>query len=300
VTDRRRHRVRVHPPGAADVDARPYDFEKPELLSEAQNERVASAFESFGRSLGLQLTAKTRSVVEVEYGGFVISPAAALRDPEGAAAYIVAAVEGVRPRAVLRLPLSEARFWASRLVGGSGAADEERLLTPVERALVWHLVDEHALELHLAFDGLLPPLVVEAFAYDRVRELAAPEDLLIQAGFALDRGSSRAVLTVTVPAEPVLESVGHGTARQDPAVVTRRLQQHVADAPIDVALRFADTRVGAAVVLSLAPGDLVPLDHPRHQPLAITMDGVPVVRAAVGGNGERLACVVVDAERTAS
>jgi flagellar motor switch protein FliM len=286
----------VHPPGAADLDARPYDFEKPELLSEAQSERVASAFESFGRSLGLQLTAKTRTVVDVEYGGFVISPAAALHDPEGAAAYIVAAVEGVRSRAVIRLPLSEARFWASRLIGGAGApTGEERLLTPVERALVWHLVDEHALELHLAFDGLLPPVVVEAFAYDRVRELAGQDDLLVQAGFALDRPGSRVVLTVTLPAEPLLGALGHGGARQDGGIVTQLLARHVAAAPVDVALRFDDTRVGAGVVLSLAEGDLLPLDHPRHKPLAITMDGVPVVRAAVGGNGDRLACVVVDA-----
>ncbi|MCU1473625.1 FliM/FliN family flagellar motor switch protein, partial [Amnibacterium sp.] len=192
--------------------------------------------------------------------------------------------------------LAEARFWASRLVGGSGAASgEERLLTPVERALVWHLVDEHAVELHLAFDGLLPPLVVEAFAYDRVGELAAPDDLMVQAGFALDRDGIRVVLTVTVPAEPLLEALGHGTARQDQAVVSRRLEQHVADAPVEIALRFDDTRVGASVVLTLAEGDLIPLDHPRHQPLAITMDGFPVVRAAVGGNGDRLACVVVDA-----
>ncbi|HEY8320032.1 MAG TPA: FliM/FliN family flagellar motor switch protein [Amnibacterium sp.] len=286
----------MHPPGAADLDVRPYDFEKPELLSEPQGERLASAFESFGRSLGLQLTAKTRTVIDVEYGGYVISPAGALRDSAEPAAYVVAAVEGVRARAVLRLPLVEARFWASRLVGGTGApSGEERLLTAVERALVWHLVDEHALELHLAFDGLLPTLIVEAFAYDRVRELAAPDDLMVQAGFALDRPGSRSIVTVTLPAEPILEALGHGAARQEQGLVTHRLEQHVAAAPVDVALRFADTRVPAAVVLSLAEGDLIPLDHPRHQPLAITMDGMPVVRAAVGGNGDRLACVVVDA-----
>ena len=296
MTDRRRPRVRVHPPGAADVDVRPYDFERPEVLSEIQSERLASAFESFGRSLGLQLTAKTRSVIDVEYGGYVISAAAALHGAGGSAAYVVAAVEGVRARAVLRLPLAEARFWASRLVGGTGAVSgEERLLTRVERALVWHLVDEHVLELHLAFDGLLPPLAVEAFAYDLVRELAAPDDLMIQAGFALDRPGSRTVVTVTLPAEPILEALGHGAARQEQGLVTHRLERHVAAAPVDVALRFADTRVPAAVVLSLAEGDLIPLDHPRHVPLAITMDGVPVVRAAVGGNGDRLACVVVDA-----
>jgi flagellar motor switch protein FliM len=286
----------VHPPGAADLDVRPYDFEKPELLSEQQGERLASAFESFGRSLGLQLTAKTRTVIDVEYGGYVISPAGALRDAAEPAAFVVAAVDGVRARAVMRLPLVEARFWASRLVGGTGASSgEERLLTAVERALVWHLVDEHALELHLAFDGLLPTLLVEAFAYDRVRELAAPDDLMVQAGFALDRPGSRSVVTVTLPAEPILEALGHGTARQEQDLVTHRLERHVAAAPVDVALRFADTRVPAAVVLSLAEGDLIPLDHPRHAPLAITMDGVPVVRAAVGGNGDRLACVVVDA-----
>jgi flagellar motor switch protein FliM len=218
-----------------------------------------------------------------------------MRDPAGAAAFVVLAVDGLRPRGVVRIPLAEARFWASRMVGGSGVVTgEERLLTPVERALVWHMADEHAAELHLAFDGVLPSVTVEAFAYDRVGEIAAPDELMLQAAFLLKRGDGEATVTLAVPAGPVLEAIGHGTSRQPAATVTRLLERHVAAAPVDIALRFDDTVVAAAVVLSLAEGDLIPLSHPRHQPLAITMDGRPVVRAAVGGNGARLACVVVD------
>ena len=90
------------------------------------------------------------------------------------------------------------------------------------------------------------------------------------------------------------ERLGAVAPKQDAAEVTARISGHLALAPVEVALRFAPTRVGPDTVLDLAEGDLIPLAHLADRPLLVTLDGEPVLQAAVGGNGERLACVVVD------
>jgi flagellar motor switch protein FliM len=47
--------------------------------------------------------------------------------------------------------------------------------------------------------------------------------------------------------------------------------------------------------LGLAVGDLLTIPHPQHRPLNLTVDGETLARAAVGANGARLACILVEA-----
>jgi flagellar motor switch protein FliM len=49
-------------------------------------------------------------------------------------------------------------------------------------------------------------------------------------------------------------------------------------------------------VVGLAVGDVLPLQHPATRPLDVVVDGVVLARAAVGSQGSRLACRVVDVE----
>jgi flagellar motor switch protein FliM len=195
---------------------------------------------------------------------------------------------------VYRLPVSEALFWASRLLGGTGSTAGRGTLTAIERALVWQMADEQLAELHLSFDGLLPAVRVEAFAYSLVDGFAPQEELMVCASFRLDRGDRSVPIALAVPAAPILAALGRGVEPLPQEAVLRLVEEHVAAAPVEVALQFDATRVGPSIVLGLTEGDLIPLNHPRHRPLALTMDGLPIVRAAVGGNGGRLACVVVD------
>ena len=59
----------------------PYDFESPELISGDDRDRLDAALEAWGRQLGMQITAKTRAVVDVatapsrvqSFGAFIAS-----------------------------------------------------------------------------------------------------------------------------------------------------------------------------------------------------------------------------------
>ncbi len=108
------------------------------------------------------------------------------------------------------------------------------------------------------------------------------------------RKGQRRQLALALDVDVVLERLGAVAPQQEAKEVTARISGHLALAPVEVALRFAPTRVGPDTVLDLAEGDLIPLAHLADRPLVITLDGQPVLHAAVGGNGERLACVVVD------
>ena len=286
-------------PGEAAAGARLYDFGSPELLTELQHQLLDSGFASFARQVGLQITAKTRVVVGLEYASFVLLPYSSLAerlDPRGSG-FIFCSMEGERAGIVYQVPTSEALLWTSRMVGGTGRLPlAERTLTAVERGLMWRMADEHLGELRLALGGLLPEIAVDSFAYTLTRDVAPADELMIVATFRLRRAGVDLPLTLAIPAAPVLKALGRSQEAQQGTAVTERLEQHVAAAPVEVTLRFDETRVGPGIVLSLKEDDLILLGHPQHRPLSVMLDGSPIVRAAVGVQGERLACVVVEFE----
>lgn len=298
MTDRTPIRARVHAPGA-ELDVRPYDFEKPEVIGGPLRARLETALEAWARQLGLHLTAKTRAVVDVAVVPFEIqSFAAFLASTEAPSLYATASI-GAR-RALYRVPLPEARYWAARMIGAAATAtDGERQLTAVERALAQHVADEHLAELRVATGDRLPAPSVESFAVEPAAGLD-DDALAVVVPVGLLRRGERRQVSLALPVDTILDAFGAAGGRQDPAEVAARVHAHLGVTTVEVALRFDDTRVGPTTALDLAEGDLIPLAHPAHRPLVVTLDGAPVLRAAVGGNGERLACIVVEANGAAA
>jgi flagellar motor switch protein FliM len=46
-------------------------------------------------------------------------------------------------------------------------------------------------------------------------------------------------------------------------------------------------------LVTLRPGDIVPLEHPVTAPLTVSSAGVTFAHAVAGSSGNRLACLVV-------
>jgi flagellar motor switch protein FliM len=295
VTDRTPYRARVHAPGSV-LEVQPYDFESPELIGGDARNRLDASFEAWGRQVGLQLTARTRAVVDVAVLPFAVQTFGAFAaGGEGPSIFVVAAIGAGGPKAIWRVPVAEARYWASRMVGGTGAdAAGDRPLTAIERALVWRMAEEQLAELHLALDGLMPELQVESLSTEPTGAATDLDELMVTLVLGTHRRGERRQLALAMPSTPVLDALGRRADPQEPAVVADRLSAHVAMAPVEVALRFDPVRVGPSIVLSLTEGDVIPLAHPPHRPLVVALNGAPLLHAAVGSNGDRLAFVVVD------
>lgn len=271
----------------------PYDFESPELISGDDRDRLDAALEAWGRQLGMQITAKTRAVVDVATApSRVQSFGAYIASAEGPTLWATARFDG--GRALYRIPLAEASYWAARMLGASGdRAADARSITGVERGLARAAAMEHLAELKPATNGLMPEPTIEAFGAEPPPTVDRDAQAVVVVVGTVRKGERRQ-LALALDVDVVLERLGAVAPKQDAEQVTSRISGHLALAPVEVALRFTPTRVGPDTVLDLAEGDLIPLAHLADRPLVITLDGQPVLHAAVGGNGERLACVVVD------
>jgi flagellar motor switch protein FliM len=292
VTDRTPYRALVHAPGEA-LDVQPYDFESPELISGEDRDRLDAALEAWGRQVGMQITAKTRAVVDVATApSRVQSFGAYIASAEGPTLWASAMFGG--GRALYRVPLAEASYWAARMLGASGdKAGAATTISGVERGLARAAAADHLADLRPSTADLLPEPVLQAFGGEPSGSIDRDAQAVVVVLGTLRKGERRQ-LALALDVDVVLERLGAVAPRQDAAEVTTRINGHLALAPVEVALRFAPTRVGPDTVLDLAEGDLIPLAHLADRPLVITLDGQPVLRAAVGANGERLACVVVE------
>ena len=66
------------------------------------------------------------------------------------------------------------------------------------------------------------------------------------------------------------------------------------DVPVEIGVAFAPKALDSAHILSLAVGDVVPLEHRVGTPLRVQIGGVHIADAVAGKAGTRLAALVVD------
>jgi flagellar motor switch protein FliM len=116
------------------------------------------------------------------------------------------------------------------------------------------------------------------------------------ATFALEVGDSSSVATVALPARVLLEQLGEVHPTGSRAKSKELLQAQLSRVPVEVALRLTPVRVLPSKILDLAVGDILPIPHPKHRPLDLAVDGLSLARAAVGSNGSRLACIIIESK----
>ena len=274
-----------------------YDFARPSTLAREHARVLELAFETFARQWGTQLTAKVRAVSQVTCEQVEMTTydeyAASLPALTG---MVLLPIDGVAAKGVLQVPLDAALTWVSHSLGASKPLPTpERTFTPIEQALVRRLVEDALDDLRYSLGGLLDQTVTAgAFQFNsQFAQAAQKSDLMIVASFEIRVGERVAAGTLALPAEAVLPQLVDRPADVSTADAKALLDAQLASVPVGVSLRFAPATVLPAQVLGLAVGDVLPLPHPQHRPLTISVDGEPVGTAAVGANGSRLAGVVV-------
>lgn len=279
-----------------------YDFLRPTTLAREHSRVLELAFETFARQWGTQLTAKVRVLSQVTCDQVEMTTyddfAASL---PSTTAMVLCPLDGITAKAVVQFPSAAALGWVTAMLGGAASTSAvfpERKFTPIEQALVRRLMDDALEDLRYSFGSLLTtPISVGGFQYNsQFAQAAAKSDLMIVASFDIRVGEHSAPATLALPAEILLPQLGETNPTSTTANARELIDAQLASVPVDVALQFLPALVLPSAVLRLAVGDLLPLPHPEHRPLDVTVGGVPVGRAAVGANGSRLAGVIVTTE----
>lgn len=274
-----------------------YDFARPSTLAREHARVLELAFETFARQWGTQLTAKVRAVSQVTCEQVQMTTyddyAASLPALTG---MVLLPIANTVPKGVLQVPLDAALTWVSHALGASRPLPTpDRTFTPIEQALVRRIVEDALDDLRYSFGGLLVQDVsAGGFQFNsQFAQAAQKGDLMIVASFTIRVGDRVAPGTLAMPADALLPQLGEAAASVTPADARALLDAQLAGVPVGVGLRFASATVLPSQVLGLAVGDVLPLPHPQHRPLTISVDGEPVGTAAVGANGSRLAGIVV-------
>lgn len=285
------------------LEPEPYDFRRPVALAREQARTLQFALETFARQWGTQLTSKLRLVTRVELGGVAVRSYDAFVSPlDERRALVLCAIPNLEARAVMEFGVEDALRWIARMLGGSTLQDPpKRPFTLVEQAFVRRLVTDAVEDLRYSLGGLLPvTLEVDSIHTNpQFAQAAATTEDMVVATFTISVGEQQSEASIAIPAAVVLPQLGDHTAPASAADPAEVLRAQLVSVPVDVALALRPADVRAATVLSLAVGDILPLPHPQHRPLDLVVEGQVVAHAAIGAQGSRLACVVVDLEETA-
>lgn len=275
-----------------------YDFRRPTTLAREHSRVLELAFDTFARQWGTQLTTKVRirSQVSCEHVQMLSYDAYAASLPP-TTAMVLCALDGVEAKMVIQFPTAAGLSWVAYMVGGGPTPEPgERKFTQIEQALVGRVIEDALEDLRYSFGSLLvSELTVDTIHYNsQFAQAAATTDLMIVAAFVVHVGGGSCVATVAIPAEALLPQLGETNPTSTTAGAGELLTSQLEWVPVEVALRLEPASVMPSQILDLAVGDLLPLTHPHHRPLDLVVDGQPLARAAVGANGSRLACVVVN------
>jgi flagellar motor switch protein FliM len=95
--------------------------------------------------------------------------------------------------------------------------------------------------------------------------------------------------------EPYLERLGQDTVRwSEPGAMRETLAHTVRGVPLDLSVLLGGSTIRLRQLLSLQPGDVVPLDTRLGEPAVVPVQGRPKFHGHVGRLGNRLAVQVAD------
>lgn len=273
-----------------------YDFSRPAQLGRENLRHLEAAFESFARLWSSQLTAKIRvrthlSLEEVE----LVSYEEYANTLPGTTAMVTGSFVGREEPCVVQFGLDSALLWVVQMMGGrSTTPPEARTFTPIELALVRHLMDGTFEHLSASLGSLLPSEAsFGAVHYNpQYLQVIAASAAVIVARYAMRLGDTETTATIMLPASAVIDRLAESGGPAGTGHASGLTLDQVRSTPVEVTLRLAPRTIGAGEVLDLAPGDLLRLPHAEMRPFELVAGSTPIGRATPGARGSRLACTV--------
>jgi flagellar motor switch protein FliM len=278
-----------------------YDFSRPTTLAREHSRVLEMAFETFARQWGTQSTAKIRVKTQITCDNVLMQTYddySASLPPS--TAMVLCVFEGMDARAVIQFPITAALSWISNMLGGSGTQQhmERTAFTPIEQALVRHLMENALEDLRYSFGAMLTaPVELGSIQFNsQFAQAAAPSDLMIVAAFTIKVGDSAAAATMAIPAGVLMPHLNAGAAAKSSRDPRTQVRAQLSQVPVEVSLELAPAVVRPATILNLSVGDVLPLPHSTTAPFNVVVDGHRLAQASAGTNGSRLAAVIVSIE----
>ncbi len=282
-----------------------YDFRRPTKLAREHVRTLQVAYETFARQYTTLLTSTLRavsqvsllSIEQVTYDEYIAS----LNNPTCMFMIEMQPLPGVT---IFEFSLTTALAWVDHMLGGPGGKQPQRPLTDIEVPLVNSMLDRVFGELRFAFEPIVElsaPTIVGLEYNPQFAQHAGASDAMIVTSFEMKVGSQECVATICMPFASIFPKLRPDSGgaeltdaqRQARDAALRAMTAGLGSTPVEVSVRFNSVLMTPRDLVTLRPGDIVPLEHPVTSPLAVTSAGVTFAHAVAGSSGNRLACLVV-------
>ncbi len=287
-------------PGAGDM-FRPrekvtiYDFKRPERVGKEQMRSLQTMHEGFGRNFGAALSALLRTMVEVKltsvdqltYSEFVFS----LENPTCFNLISAAPLEG---QLILDINPSILFPVIDRLLGGStsSAPPARRPLTEIELRLVSRITALFLKEMQHAWENVLKlELTVDRVESNpQLVQIIPANEVIVLISFELTVGETRGMMNLCIPFNTIERISGKLTAnswvsyskRPPSAMSMQKIGNRIAEAPVEMVVELATTKITTADMLGLRVGDVIASEKDVHESLMVYIQGKPKFFASPG------------------
>jgi flagellar motor switch protein FliM len=272
-----------------------YDFKRPERVGKEQMRSLQTMHEGFGRNFGAALSALLRTMVEVKltsvdqltYSEFVFS----LENPT---CFNLITAQPLEGQLILDINPSILFPVIDRLLGGStGAAPPARRpLTEIELRLVSRITALFLKEMQHAWENVLKL----ELAVDRVEsnpqlvQIIPANEVIVLISFELTVGETRGMMNLCIPFNSIERISGKLTANSWVSYTKRppspqsmqRIGNRIAEAPVEVVVELATTKITTADMLGLRVGDIIASEKDVRESLMVYVQGKPKFHASPG------------------
>jgi flagellar motor switch protein FliM len=272
-----------------------YDFKRPERVGKEQMRSLQTMHEGFGRNFGASLSALLRTMVEVKltsvdqltYSEFVFS----LENPT---CFNLISAQPLEGQLILDINPSILFPMIDRLLGGStsSALPARRPLTEIELRLVSRITSLFLKEMQHAWENVLKL----ELAVDRVEsnpqlvQIIPANEVIVLISFELTVGETRGMMNLCIPFNTIERISAKLTAnswvsysKRPPSQQSmQRVSNQLAEAPVEVVVELATTRITTSDMLGLRVGDVIASEKDVREPLIVSVQGIPKFVATPG------------------
>jgi flagellar motor switch protein FliM len=284
-----------------------YDFRRPIQLSREHARTLQLGLDGFARQATTVLTSTLRTVSNVTLTAVEQRSYAEYVDSLGASTYMnMFTAEPIPGLGIFEMPVPGIMTCLDHMLGGPGGFEQpDRPLTEIEGTVIRALIERLLGEMRYSLAGIvtMQPEVTKVEYSPQFAQAAGPADVMVVVTFAIKIGFSNHRMTICLPFSGLLPHLVNASA---PSPVSDReraqrardaalLNEQFHDVPVDVEIRFRNTRLAPNEISDLSVGDVIRLSHPAAAPLDVTVDDVVFAHATAGVHGKRLAAQIVAA-----
>lgn len=285
----------------------PYNFRRPDRLSKEQVRALYLLHDLFSHSLSSSLPIFLRTISEVtlisvEQQAYV-EYLYGLPDPTAIFTLTMHPLQGV---SVLELNPSLAFPVIDRLLGGKGAPlQDPRACTEIEQKILESFLKVVIDDLREAWKPMveLEMQIVGRETRPQLLQIVAPNEVVLAIVFHVQVGDARGMMSLCIPAlilEPIIQKFNqsfYSRSREVPPSQTHSLLDVLSTVPFPVAAELHGTTAAMEDLMSLAPGDVLRLDHPVDRPVELSVGGLVKFHGELAAHNGRTAARVTSVHR---